>query len=112
MHNASAPSVSLSTKVYDVAIVGGGFSGVMTAVHLLRLCTTDSSLLLIERGKTLGRGLAYGTNTAEHLLNVAAKGMSAFPDQPDHFFRWLRQNKNAAATASDFVSRQWYGEYV
>ena len=84
----------------------------MTAVHLLRVCSTNHSLLLIERGERLGRGLAYGTATAGHLLNVPAKGMSAFPDEPTHFLNWLQQNKNPGAAPYDFVSRQWYGEYI
>jgi uncharacterized NAD(P)/FAD-binding protein YdhS len=102
----------VKASAYDIAIVGGGFSGVMTAVHLLRLCTTNSSILLIERSASLGRGLAYGTTTTEHLLNVAAKGMSAFADKPDHFLQWLQNNKAASARANDFVSRQWYGDYI
>jgi uncharacterized NAD(P)/FAD-binding protein YdhS len=38
--------------------------------------------------------------------------MSAFPDEPTHFLNWLQRNKNGAASPSDFVSRQWYGEYI
>ncbi len=103
---------SLDVQTYDIAIVGGGFSGVMTAVHLLRQSGINASILLIERSRSLGRGVAYGTTTAEHLLNVAARGMSAFPDDPNHFLRWLQQNKDASTRANAFVSRQWYGEYI
>jgi len=112
MHTARPASRPSHPTVYDVAIVGGGFSGVMTAVHLLRLCSTNASILLIERDQRLGRGLAYGTHTATHLLNVPAKGMSAFTDEPSHFLSWLQRNKNAGAAPYDFVSRQWYGEYI
>ena len=105
-------SRSTHPHIYDVAIVGGGFSGVMTAVHLLRLCPVNASILLIERGERLGRGLAYGTHTATHLLNVPARGMSAFPDEPAHFLNWLQKNKNPDAAPYHFVSRQWYGEYI
>ena len=112
MHTARPASRSTHPPVYDVAIVGGGFSGVMTAVHLLRLCPAKASILLIERGERLGRGLAYGTHTATHLLNVPAKGMSAFPDEPSHFLDWLQKNKKSDAAPYDFVSRQWYGEYI
>jgi uncharacterized NAD(P)/FAD-binding protein YdhS len=111
--NSARPASRLThPTVYDIAIVGGGFSGVMTAVHLLRLCSTECSILLIERGDRLGRGLAYGTDTATHLLNVPAKGMSAFADEPSHFLSWVQKNKDAETAPYDFVSRQWYGEYI
>jgi uncharacterized NAD(P)/FAD-binding protein YdhS len=97
---------------YDVAIIGGGFSGVMTAVHLLRHCRSTASILLIERGEHLGRGLAFGTHTVQHLLNVPAKNMSAFADEPSHFLEWLQRHKNAEISPTAFVSRQWYGEYI
>ena len=98
--------------VHDVAVVGGGFSGVMTAVHLLRGCPEVTSILLIERSGTVGRGLAFGTATAGHLLNVPARNMSALPDEPAHFHAWLQHHKDPDITPGAFVSRQWYGEYI
>jgi uncharacterized NAD(P)/FAD-binding protein YdhS len=112
MQGTSLPVASEQHPTYDVAIIGGGFSGVMTAVHLLRRCLPTTSILLIERGEHLGRGLAFGTHTAEHLLNVPAKSMSAFADEPSHFLEWLQRHKNAEISPGSFVSRQWYGEYV
>lgn len=114
MHGSPLPQVPDfgARSVYDVAVVGGGFSGVMTAVHLLRRCHPSLSILLIEPNQALGRGLAFGTTTAEHLLNVPARNMSAFADQPSHFFEWLQRNKDTEVSPTAFVSRQWYGEYV
>lgn len=116
MQDAPRPSLSdpdrADCSVYDVAVVGGGFSGVMTAVHLLRHCPPTSSILLIERSERLGQGVAFGTTTAQHLLNVPAKNMSAFADDRGHFLRWLQGHKNPEISPDAFVSRQWYGEYV
>ena len=114
MQGTPLPFVSDLDKrpAYDVVIIGGGFSGVMTAVHLLRRCRPAASILLIERGEKLGRGLAFGTHTAEHLLNVPVRNMSAFADEPSHFLEWLQRHKNAEISPNAFVSRQWYGEYV
>lgn len=114
MERSPGPVLSerASRNIYDVAVVGGGFSGVMTAVHLLRRCPPTTSLLLIERGGKLGRGLAFGTTTAGHLLNVPAKNMSAFADHPGDFLQWLQRHKNSETSPNAFVSRQWYGEYV
>ncbi len=111
MQKSPGPVVS-DRSTYDVAVVGGGFSGVMAVVHLLRHCPPSSSILLIERSGRLGRGLAFGTTTAGHLLNVPAKNMSAFVDHPGHFLQWLHRHKNSETSPDAFVSRQWYGEYV
>jgi len=95
---------------FDVAIVGGGFSGTMVAVHLLR--STQLSVAILDRVVRPGRGLAYGTPYRFHLLNVPAAQMSAFPDQPDHFLRWVRTHYNASVQGRSFVARSVYGEYI
>ncbi|WP_265578481.1 FAD/NAD(P)-binding protein [Microcystis aeruginosa] len=38
--------------------------------------------------------------------------MSAFVDEPAHFLNWLHQNGQKKVTASTFVPRQIYGDYV
>jgi len=52
---------------FDVLIVGGGFSGTMLAVHLLRESST-LSIVVMDRGSLPGRGLAYGSLHRFHLL--------------------------------------------
>ena len=66
-----------------VAIVGAGFSGTITALHLLRTLPSEWCILLCERAPSFGAGPAYGTRHPDHLLNVRAANMSAFGDQPD-----------------------------
>ena len=91
----------------SAAVVGGGLSGALQAIHLLRAgakCVT-----LIERAGPPGRGVAYGTDRPEHLLNVPARRMSAFPDEPDHFVRWYRER---GGSAEDFAPRMLFGDYV
>jgi len=82
----------------------------MAATHLLRLATAPLTIYLIEPRPSLGAGLAYGTANPCHLLNVPAKGMSAFPDDPEHFLRWLIQHGNYHADS--FAPRKLYGAYV
>ena len=72
-----------------VAIIGGGFSGTMAAVNLARLSDSPLCIQLINDRYPLGRGVAYGTRREEHLLNVAARNMSAVPDHANHFLDWL-----------------------
>ncbi len=94
---------------HSVAVIGGGFSGAMTVVQLIR-SGYKGSLLLFERD-ALGRGIAYGTRCDKHLLNVPASGMSAFPDDAGHFQRWL-EGRNPASSATTFAPRRLYGEYI
>ncbi len=99
-------------SLFDVAIVGGGFSGTLVAVHLLRAARPGTRLALIERAPRIGRGVAYGTSDPWHLLNVPARGMSAFPDDPGHFVRWLREREPAADIESAFVPRRTFSLYL
>lgn len=92
-----------------VAIVGAGFSGVALAAQLVRQ-KPALDVVLIERGRRFGPGLAYSTKDTRHLLNVGASNMSALADQPDDFVRWLRGRGQRDAGA--FASRQNYGDYI
>lgn len=40
-----------------IAIIGGGFSGVMVAIHLLQKASQSLNIYLIERRNKLGEGL-------------------------------------------------------
>jgi uncharacterized NAD(P)/FAD-binding protein YdhS len=93
-----------------VAIVGGGASGVLTAVHLLRR-RSPVRVVLVEERPRLGRGVAYGTTCDGHLLNVPAAGMGAFPDEPGHFLHWAR-GRRPEAHGGSFLPRRLYGEYL
>ena len=90
-----------------VAVVGAGASGTLQALHLAR---AGAEVTLIERGPLPGRGVAYGTARPEHLLNVSARRMSAFGDDPDHFTRWF--GARAGGGAEDFAPRMLYGDYL
>ena len=74
-----------------IVIIGGGFSGTLTAVHLLRRgFGTAGRLVLVNRSGAMARGVAYGTTSDVHVLNVPAGRMSAFDDDPDSFVRFVR----------------------
>src|ERR1700738_5054254 len=94
-----------------IAIIGGGVSGTLTAFHLVRQ-GTPARVILIDQRPDLGLGLAYSTPSYQHLLNVPAGKISALPDQPDHFLRWLRRHYNARMTAADFAPRAIFGRYI
>ncbi|HEX7832989.1 MAG TPA: FAD/NAD(P)-binding protein [Thermoanaerobaculia bacterium] len=93
---------------FDVAIIGAGASGTLTAVQAAR---AGLNVGLIDAGARAARGLAYGTPYGAHLLNVPAARMSAFPDDPDHFLRWLR-GRLPDAHGGTFAPRALYGDYL
>jgi uncharacterized NAD(P)/FAD-binding protein YdhS len=92
-----------------VAIIGAGFSGTLQAINLLR--HQGPRATLIERAPEPGVGLAYGAAHPSHVLNVRAGNMSALPDDPGHFVRWL-EGRGVADAASAFIPRVTYGEYL
>ena len=91
-----------------VAIVGGGAAGTLQALHLAK--AGIGPITLIERTRAPGRGVAYSTQRPEHLLNVPARRMSAFADDPEHFTRWFAGR--AGGTAEDYAPRMLYGDYL
>ncbi|MGZ8283179.1 MAG: FAD/NAD(P)-binding protein [Allosphingosinicella sp.] len=90
-----------------VAVIGAGASGTLAALHLLR--ERVDRVTLVERERVPGRGTAYGTRRAEHLLNVTAHRMSVWPDDPEHFARWYADRGGAA---DDFAPRRLFGDYL
>lgn len=94
--------------------MGGGFSGTMVAVHLLREAASPLEISLIERRPVLGEGLAYSTTLGSHVLNVPAHKMGAFAEGIDDFQRWLRalEPEFGEFAPHGFVPRIWYGTYL
>jgi uncharacterized NAD(P)/FAD-binding protein YdhS len=96
----------------EIAIVGAGFSGAATAIHLLRRYGDKPlHIALINRHPDLGRGVAYGTHSPSHFLNVPVARMSLFPDDDGDFLRYAG-NFDPGITGADFVPRSLYGHYL
>ncbi len=93
----------------DIAIVGGGASGVLLAAQLVRHGNPD--IVLIDRSEQPALGVAYSTRCREHLLNVRASDMTALADEPDHFVEWLSRTGHPLGP-TDFVPRADYGRYL
>ncbi|AHG41674.1 pyridine nucleotide-disulfide oxidoreductase [Pseudomonas syringae CC1557] len=72
----------------DILIIGGGLSGSMLAVQLLRR-PGQRRVLIIETRRELGRGEAYSATEPGHTLNGNAARMSVDPDNPDDLTEWL-----------------------
>jgi uncharacterized NAD(P)/FAD-binding protein YdhS len=102
---------SAETAPLDSVIVGGGCSGVLVALELLRR-STRISVGIVEPANELGPGLAYGGESGEHLLNVATGNMSAFHDQEDHFLDWIREHVDGSVRPEQYVLRKNFGRYL
>jgi uncharacterized NAD(P)/FAD-binding protein YdhS len=100
-----------------IAIVGGGATGALAALHLARvLGMRAAEIVVIEPAEEIGRGIAYATTDPRHLLNVRVANMSAFADQPSHLLNWLRSRGAlsgfAGTTPFCFIPRGIYGAYL
>ena len=95
-----------------VVVVGAGAAGALTASHLVTSLSPRYRVALVDPSPTTGRGPAYSTTDDRHLLNVPASGMSAFPRDPEHFFRWVRNHHDRDAQPQDFIPRRVYGDYI
>ncbi|WP_294737477.1 FAD/NAD(P)-binding protein [uncultured Pseudomonas sp.] len=102
----------MPTDSTSILIVGGGFSGTLTAIHLLHSTATQSaSITLVNPTSVLGRGLAYRSNDDNQTLNVPAGNMSAFTEKPSHFVDFC-QSIDPSINPGSFVSRRLYGRYL
>jgi uncharacterized NAD(P)/FAD-binding protein YdhS len=98
-----------------VIIIGGGASGTLLAIALLR-APRSVTVTIIEPRPLLARGFAYGEAAPFHLLNVRAANMSAHQDAPDHFLDWLDGSVSVAGVTGEgrfqFAPRRMYGRYL
>jgi len=102
----------LNSPTRTIVIVGGGFSGTVVAVNLLRRGNWGPGrVVLVERTPRIARGTAYAERGHKYLLNVPAGRMSANSADPADFLAFARQ-RVPEATAADFLPRALYGEYL
>jgi uncharacterized NAD(P)/FAD-binding protein YdhS len=94
----------------EITIIGGGFSGAMLVVNMLKE-NKPVHIRIIEKDKRVGYGLAFSAIKDYHLLNVPAHVMGAFPDDTKHFVHWLK-SKNIETPPFCHVPRKLYGEYI
>jgi uncharacterized NAD(P)/FAD-binding protein YdhS len=95
-----------------IAIIGGGLSGSLVAINLMRLSKKQLSISLFEKNMgQMNRGVAYSSALPYQLLNVPVKDMSLFGDMPGHFMDWL-QLSGYEYKGDDFAPRDVYGHYI
>src|ERR1700716_327870 len=95
-----------------LVIVSAGFCGTVLAANLLRRPpSVATDIALIERGSTMGRGMAYAVRDFPYLLNVPAARLSAGFHEPPQFLHFA-QRYSPDADAEDFLPRALYGDYL
>ncbi|EIQ01297.1 hypothetical protein OpiT1DRAFT_05872 [Opitutaceae bacterium TAV1] len=109
--------MSTTTTPPRIVIIGGGLSGTLVAVQIMRHAPQGTRITLIERHPPIGRGVAFGSDYCCHILNVKAARMSAFPDEPDHFLNWARERAGRVGYPEqigpdDYLPRRLYGDYI
>ena len=86
------PLVYLKDETEKITSIGGGATGTLLAVNLIKGAAETNQQVeinLVERAEMRGRVGAYSATEDFHLLNVPAAKMGAFPDDIEHFHRWL-----------------------
>lgn len=95
-----------------VAIIGGGAAAATLLSELLeRASPQPLHLDWFTDGGTPARGVAYGTASDRHLLNVRAASMSMFAGRPRGFLDFVQRDDPAIA-GTDFLPRRRYGDYL
>lgn len=102
-----------------VVIIGGGFTGAATAIHLTRAAASPLDVTVIEPRDEVGRGLAYSARDPDHRINAPTGIHLLYPDDPDGFETWLRRTGRLdqdpeieAFDGSLFPRRAALGAYV
>lgn len=112
-------------QLHDIAIIGGGFAGAVTAIKLLRALAADGeapplSIAIVESRAEVGRGIAYSTDNPDHIVNGPAQLFGLYPEQPSHLSDWLAANAarhgwtppEGVDFPDAFPPRRLYGTYV
>ncbi|WP_243049942.1 FAD/NAD(P)-binding protein [Dyella sp. RRB7] len=95
-----------------VAIIGGGAAAAALLSELLeRQPAQPLHLDWYTGGGTPARGVAYGTRSDRHLLNVRAASMSMFAARPRGFLDFAQRGDHTIA-GTDFLPRRLYGDYL
>lgn len=97
---------------HKVAIIGGGAAAATLASELLERRTRHPLHLdWYTGGPAPGRGVAYGTASHRHLLNVRAASMGMFVSKPGGFLEYA-QSLDPSVKGSDFLPRRMYGDFL
>ncbi|CAM5595853.1 FAD/NAD(P)-binding protein [Rhodanobacter lindaniclasticus] len=95
-----------------VAIIGGGAAAASVLSELLERESPQPLQLdwFAGTGRP-ARGVAYGSDSERHLLNVRAASMGMFAGRPRGFLDFVQRDDPTIA-GTDFLPRRRYGDYL
>jgi len=94
-----------------IAIIGGGFAGTMVIRQLIDQ-GFQGEITRFHHADSETLGPAYRKDSGDLLLNVRSQNMSAFPEDPEHFVRFLEAEHPEISHPRAFVPRSIYGNYL
>jgi uncharacterized NAD(P)/FAD-binding protein YdhS len=114
--NAAAPR----SAIPRIAIVGRGFSGMMSAIALMKMVRTPFHLQLFDPNSSVNGGQALSSALSSTILNSRVRDLSVALGDADDFNDWLCSNAEfrAAVPAAIpgfrqiFVPRELFSDYV
>ncbi len=98
-----------------VGVIGCGAAGTSVLDALVRIHDgrRPIEVTVFEADKQFGAGRAYQADSEAALVNQPARHMSLRIHQPDHFLRWLDDQKFVRPDDPDFyVARSLFGRYL
>ena len=107
------------SDLFDVLIIGGGYSGTALAIRLSREAGRALSVGVIEPSEDVGRGVAYQVVHPDYRLNGPDGVHIVLPDRPNDFPNWLQREgipeadfEGWAGTGAYFARRADFGRYM
>ena len=94
------PKMPLS-HLFDVLIIGGGYSGAALAIRLSREARRALSVGVIEPREDVGKGVAYSAVHPDYRLNGPDAVHIVMPDRPNDFHDWLQSEGILEADVGD-----------
>ncbi len=114
--NLTCDGAALLGESFEIAIIGGGYTGAVLALHLLRRVSAGTRIAIIEPRADVGSGVAYATPDEQHRINVPADRMGVSAAPQDRFDIWLKTQHPELIGDSDpertYVPRRWFGIFV
>lgn len=109
-----------SYAIPRIAVVGRGFSGIMTAIALMKTVRMPFHLQLFDPNSSVSGGQALASGHSSEILNSRVRDLSVSAGDPDDFNDWLCSNadfRSAVPAAIPgflqiFVPKSIFSDYV
>lgn len=120
LFSARASASASTYAIPRIAIIGRGFSGMMTAIALMKTMRTPFHLQLFDPNSSVSGGQALASGHSSEILNSRVRDLSVSAGDPDDFNDWLCSNaafRSAVPAAIPgflqiFVPKSIFSDYV